>query len=32
MARAKHPTHALPTNLDELKDYVELGKVKKDRL
>jgi len=31
MARAKHPLRTLPTTLDELKDYIELGKMKKDR-
>jgi hypothetical protein len=31
MARAKHPQMALPTNLDELKIYTELGKVKSER-
>lgn len=31
MARAKHPLKKLPTTLDELKDYILLGKRKRDR-
>lgn len=31
MARAKHPLMKLPVTLDELKDYILLGKRKKDR-
>lgn len=31
MARAKHPMMELPTDLDSLKEYTELGKVKSER-